>query len=149
MDFSKEISEFKKSGTYEYAFDEGGNFVFNESSEKFNQHYLSIPLINYKYDNLKIESFYDLEFRDFIPIPLEVTSSNLNSTEFNQLTEENQQLKNQLSVLTEIANLNQTQSDILATKQIILELRIQLGQGVSERDFSDVFPYLPIIKNEK
>lgn len=147
MDFSKQISEFQKTGIYEFNFDEGGNLVFNKSSLKFNEHFVAIPLVNYKYNNSKLESFYDLEFKDFIPTVSEVTSSNVIPTEVKQLTEENQNLKNQLSILTEIANSNQTQSDILATKQIILNLRIQLGQGTSERDFSDSFPYLPIIKN--
>jgi hypothetical protein len=147
MDFSQEISDFQKSGTYDYQFDEGGNLVFNSSSADFNQHFLSIPLANYKYENVKIQSFYDLGFKDFIPTTSVVTASAVISSEVTQLTTENQSLKDQLTALTVIADANQTQSDILATKQVILSLRTQLGQGISERDFSTVFPYQPITKN--
>lgn len=147
MDFSQEISDFQKSGTYDYQFDEGGNLVFNSSSADFNQHFLSIPLANYKYENVKINSFYDLGFKEFIPTTTEVTASTVVSPEVTQLQAENQQLQDKLTALTVIADANQTESDILATKQVILSLRIQLGQGTSERDFSTVFPYQPITKN--
>lgn len=147
MDFSLEISEFQKSGTYVYEFDEGGNLVFNSSSLDFHQHFVSLPLANYKYDNVKIGSFYDLEFKEFIPTLTEITASIVNSPEIEQLTTENTQLKDRLTALTVIADANQTPAEKLATKQVILDLRIQLGQGVSERDFSTEFPYLPITKN--
>ncbi len=146
MDFSKEISDFQKNGTYVYEFDEGGNLVFDSSSLDFNQHYISLPLVNYKYDFVKVESFYDLTFKEFFPTKTEVVVSTTISPEIEQLTTENQQLKDQLAALTALADSNQTQADILATKQVILNLRIQLGQGTSEIDFSDVFPYLPLTK---
>jgi hypothetical protein len=147
--FSKEISDFKKNGTYDYKFDEGGNLTFNKTSLEFNQHYLSIPLINYGYDNTKISSFYDLSFKEFVPTTTVVETTTTVSEEMAQLTEENQSLKDKLSDLTQTANANMTESERLAIKQVILGLRIQLKQGSAERDFSIDFPYLPLTKTTR
>lgn len=147
MDFSKEISDFQKNGTYVYQFDEGGNLVFNTSSADFNQHYVSVPIANYRYDNTKIKSFYDLGFKEFVPTTTEVTVETVVSQDVVDLKAENQSLQDKLTALTVLADANQTQAQILATKQVIVGLRIQLGQGASERDFSTEFPYLPNTKN--
>lgn len=144
-DFSKEIDNFQKYGTYEYKFDEGGNLVFKKDPSYFSEQYLSIPLVDYIYNNLKVSSFYNLEFSEFVPtvIPSEVETKN---QELVNLETENEGLKEQLSLLTEKVDENITESERLAIKQIILELRIALKQGVAERDFSSTFPYLPITK---
>jgi len=148
--FSKEINDFQRNGTYNYNFDEGGNLIFNTSSLQFEQNYISIPLINCNYDNTKILSFYNLDFKEFIPtvsITSQVTQSV--SPEITQLTQENQDLKDKLLVLTETSDANITDSERLAIKQIILDLRISLKQGIAERDFSTTFPYLPLTKNTR
>jgi len=147
MDFSKEISDFQKNGTYVYRFDEGWNLVFNTSSADFNQHYVSIPLENYKYDNTKIKSFYDLSFKEFVPTTTETTVETVVSQDVANLQAENEALQGKLTALTVLADANQTPSQILATKQVIIGLRIQLNQGSSEIDFSTEFPYLPNTKN--
>lgn len=144
-DFSKEIDTFQKYGTYDYKFDEGGNLVFKKNPSNFTEQYLSIPLINYVYDNQKISSFYNTEFSEFIPtiVESEIISKN---QEPSNLETENKELKERLSLLTERVDENITESERLAVKQIILELRIALKQGIAERDFSTTFPYLPITK---
>lgn len=144
-DFSKEIDTFQKYGTYEYKFDEGGNLVFKKNPSDFTEQYLSVFLVDFGYDNQKITSFYNTTFSEFIPtvdqqqviteIPV---SSNLET--------ENKELKEQLSLLIEKVDGNITESERLAIKQVILELRIALKQGIAERDFSTTFPYLPITK---
>ena len=147
--FSKEIQNFQRYGTYDYKFDEGGNLVFNVTSSNFNQHFLSIPLANYIHDDVKIGSFYSTNFKEFLPTSTTVLTETTTSTEVSDLQNQNQQMQEKLTSLTAIADSNSTQSDILATKQIILSLREQLGQGTSEFDFSDTFPYLPVTKNKR
>lgn len=141
--FSKQISEFQKTGTYNYEFDEGGNLTFNKNSSNFSQHYISLPIISVIYDNVKIKSFYDIEFKEFVPVisitPTVASQENLN------LIEENQLLKDKLEALTQISDANITDSERLNIKQVIIGLRIQLKQGVAERDFSEEFPYLPLV----
>lgn len=148
-DFSQEISDFQKNGTYNYEFDEGGNLIFNKFSSDFNQHYISIPLVNFGYDKSKITSFYDLEFKEFVPTTIETKPIAIISPEITQLTQENLELKDKLTELTASSDTNITDSERLAMKQIIIGLRINLKEGVADRDFSDVFPYLPIKKNKK
>lgn len=144
-DFSKEIDTFQKYGTYNYKFDEGGNLVFKKNPSDFTEQYLSIPLIDYVYDNQKISSFYNTEFSEFFPTTVQpiVVSENQESS---NLETENKELKERLSFLTEMVDENITESERLAIKQVILELRIALKQGIAERDFSISFPYLPITK---
>jgi len=146
--FSKEIDIFEKYGTYDYKFDVGGNLVFKKNSIYFNEHYISIPLIDYIYDDTKINSFYDTEFSEFIPETNSTEIFSENQVFSNQNLEiENRELKNRLDLLTEKVDENITESERLAIKQVIIELRIALKQGVSERDFSTIFPYLPITKS--
>jgi hypothetical protein len=144
--FSNEIINFERYGTYEYNSDEGGNFLFKNPPEKFNEQYISLPLINYNYIKFKIDSFYDIEFKEFISNTQKVVSSETTTEDISQLKIENEELQNKLQILIEKSDENITESERLAVKQVILDLRISLKQGVAERDFSDIFPYLPLIK---
>ena len=144
--FSRQISEFQKNGMYVYEFDEGNNLTVDNSSKKFNEHYVSVPLINYSYDNGKIQSFYDLTFTEFISSITASAVSSQVSTQIEQLTQENQDLRDRLNTVIEDSTTNSTESERLAAKQTILDLRMSLKQGVAARDFSEAFPYLPITK---
>jgi hypothetical protein len=144
--FSKEISDFQKNGTYNYIFDEGGNLIFNRSSSNFNQTFLSIPLANVGYDDVKIKSFYTLEFTEFIPSTKVKATIQVDSEEVTTLETENQELKDKLQQLSALSDANITEAERLSIKQVILDLRIQLSQGLAERDFSNEFPYLPLTK---
>ena len=153
-DFSLEISNFERNGFYTYKFDEVSNSIFNSGSMDFSQVYLSFPIANFSYNNNKISSFYDLEFREFIPASstpsTPSTPSTINVDDIQQqldvVQQENVQLKSQLDSLIETNSSNTSASEKLATKQVILELRKAIGQGRVESDFSDTFPYTPIKK---
>lgn len=147
--FEEEIQNFQRYGIYEYKFDEGGNLVFRNPSSDFNEKYLSIPLVDVVYNERKINSFYEQEFKEFIPTITETTTETVSETavsnEVSQLQVQNQDLQNKLATLIVKADENVTESERLAVKQIILDLRIALKQGNYERDFSTTFPYLPLI----
>lgn len=149
QDFSQQIHDFQKNGIYVYQFDEGYNLTFNNSSNDFHQHYVAIPLTNYAYDNAKINSFYELEFKEFVPTTTIVEVAPTISAEVVQLTQENEELKTKLNELVDTSNTNMSEAERLAMKQVIIDLRIQLKQGVAERDFSTTFPYLPLTKNKQ
>ena len=147
--FSQEIQDFQRYGTYQYEFDAAGTLTFNSSSNKFSQVYLSFNLQNTKYNNDKIQSFYTNKFNEFIPTEESNTSipeQNNNNTEFSVLEEENVLLKQKLDLLTGQLDNSTVISDNLAIKQVILELRKLLGQGRVDSDFSLDFPYSPIRK---
>jgi hypothetical protein len=150
-DFSEDIQNFQRYGTYVYKFDDVGNLTFNSSSADFSQVYLSFNLQNIVYNINKVESFYNPTFTEFTPI--QVTSSVVNITEIqnksNDLEAENVTLKTQLDTLTSQIDEAGAASNIEATKQVILELRKSLGQGRVDTDFSEDFPYAPILKEQR
>lgn len=147
-DFSQDIQNFKNYGTYDYDFDNSGNLTFNNSSSDFNQIYLSLPLLNVNYNNSKISSFYNVQFQEFFTQSLsnEITSSNTTSLEqqLSSSANQNTMLQTQLNALVEQMSISSGSASALAVKQVILELRIALGQGSVDSDFSPTFPYTPI-----
>jgi hypothetical protein len=150
-DFSTNIHQFQKDGTYEYKFDSVGNLYFNSSSTDFSQVYLSLPLNNIVYNNAKIETFYDPEFSEFVP---NTGSSDITSSiealtqQLSIIQQENVGLQSQLdNVVAQNAATSATNGpNQLSIQQVILELRKALGQGRVDSDFSTTFPYTPITK---
>jgi len=143
--FNVDIENYKRYGTYNYNFDGVGNLTFNNASSNFNQNYIAFPLNNIIYNKSKIESIYDVNFNEFI-VQSQITSSV--STEeliykINMVENENQSLRNELN---NIINSSDLDINSLAIKQVIIELRISLGEGKIESDFSNTFPYTAIRK---
>ena len=60
---------------------------------------------------------------------------------YDYVVTENQALKDSLSQLINVVESKQSIAEIIAQKDLILNLRIQLGQGTSVNDFSVTFPY--------
>jgi hypothetical protein len=148
-DFSADIKNFQRYGTYNYTFDNVGNSVFNSSSANFNQVYLAFPLQNVVYDNVKIKSMYIVDFQEFIPqtASLSPTASIEDlQQQLDVIQQENTTLKGQLDTVVAQTQDSGSAADIMATKQVILELRKSLGQGRVDSDFSTDFPYTPIVK---
>ena len=147
-DFSPNILEFQQNGTYEYKFDAVGNLYFNSSSADFSQVYLALPLTNVVYDNAKIKKFYDPNFLEFSPDTGSVESTASLDTLTQQLgiiQQENSTLKVQLDNLIAESGNTSNASDSQVVKQVILELRKAVGQGRIDANFSDTFPYAPLM----
>lgn len=143
-DFSEQVNDFVFHGTYGYKFDEIGNVILNPSSSVFQEHYELFYLTNATYDENKINMFYDTEFTEFQkPVSSSVSSSVETQRELDSVKQENESLRSQLDTIIGQSEQNSTAADNQATKDIILELRILLGQGKVETDFESDFPYLP------
>ena len=143
-DFSRDISNFQKYGTYTYSFDGTGNMTFNISSSNFNQVYVAFPLVNVIYNQTKVKVLYDPTFVEFVPPVAETTSSIDLQSDLADAQVQNTELQSQLSDV--IASMSITSSNQQAVQQVILELRKSLGQGRVDSDFSSDFPYTPITK---
>lgn len=146
-DFSVQINNFQNYGTYNYLFDEAGNEILNPSSSVFQQHFIAFPTVNMDYDHDKIQSFYDPTLTEFTPPQATGSQSTLPQDiidQINDITQKNQVLANQLDDLIAKSELTSAEADSQLVKDIILTLRIQLGQGASSSDFFNEFPYLPI-----
>jgi hypothetical protein len=144
--FISEKNEFKTQGTINNNIDESGNVILNVNPVYFNQQYIGAKLENVIYDSKKIESLYDVAITEFsIPTPtIPTDTAGINSDAIEHLTMENVSLRDQLSAIIQTANKNSNESDILAAKDIIINLRIAAGQGSVASDFSDTFPYLKL-----
>ena len=149
-DFSLDIRNFQRYGTYTYTFDNVGNSIFDSSSVNFNQVYMAFPLQNVVYDNSKIKTMYVVDFQEFIPqTSTPITSSVLIADlqqQIDVIQQENDTLKTQLDGVISQSDSSSSAADKLAVKQVILQLRKAVGQGRVDSDFSDTFPYTPIIK---
>lgn len=146
-EFIKQINDFQSYGTYNYKFDEVGNQILNPSSSVFQQNYIALPTVNYVYDESKIVSFYNTTFQEFQPT--QNTSSTVNLPQeiidqVNQLTQQNMVLQDQLDSMIADSEFVSTSADRQVIKDIIISLRIQLGQGTTTADFNTEIPYLPI-----
>ena len=146
-DFAQDIQTFQRYGTYSYEFDNVGNLTFNSSSQDFSQVYLSFPLYNISYNNRKIDTFYTTTFEEFVVQPtVEITSSvDTLTQQLNTLQVENTTLKQHLDGLISQSETNSSISGDVAIKQVIIGLRIALGQGKMASSFSSTFPYAPLI----
>lgn len=146
-DFSQQIASFTDYGIYQYQFDNVGNVILNPSSSTFQQVYFSLPFGNFTYNNSKILSFYNPTFTEFIPITPTSSSAALFPQEaidqINDITNQNQQLQNQLTSFIAASQVDTGSADVQSVKNTIINLRISLGQGITESDFQDVYPYLP------
>lgn len=146
-DFAQQIASFQSNGAYNYHFDSAGNEILNPSSSVFQENYLAFPTVYYVYDESKIVSFYDTKFTEFIPVVESGSTPPLPQDiidQINEITQNNQILQNQLDAMISESEIDSTAANAQAVKDIIINLRIQIGQGANESDFRDNFPYLPI-----
>lgn len=129
-------NDFINTGEYSNKFDEFGNLILLENSDV----YLSVPFSNEVFDIKSLSDIYNFEFEEFKDIK-QVSDSKISSFE----SERDQLLKRIADLTTQLSQSDSSQKDSLlaANKNIIIELRIQAGQGNSPLDFNSAFPYLP------
>ena len=100
MQFSSQINKFQTLGTYDYKFDEAENVIANSASAEFSYNYLSLPLMNSVYDNTSIESYYDVNFTEFVPVKAEPVIGETATIDSNvSLIEENSLLRDKINEL--------------------------------------------------
>jgi len=145
MEFSSQIDQFQTAGAYDYKFDEVGNVIANSSSAIFQYNYLCLPLMDVVYDPKSIESYYNVEFEEFLPAEETIdeteTQPSIFTEELENVKAENEELKTKLDDLVLASEESSTEAERQATKDVIIELRKALKQGVEDKDFSEEFPY--------
>lgn len=148
VDFTQQISNFTRYGTYNYTFDSVGNVILNPSSSQFTQVYFSLPMRTPLYNEAKILAFNDPTFTEFVPQSTASVSSSVFSQDaidqINSITAENLSLQSQLDAIMAASTQNSASAYQQSIRDTILTLRMQLGQGRSASDFSTEYPYMPI-----
>lgn len=137
--FDKEIKQFLIDGTFNNNLDDVGNINLSIDPIDVDQRYIEFELKNYLYNNDQIRMLYDVEIKEFT-IPTNIIVDNSYNT--SQLSQENEDLRNQLNAVLSADNQNSASAIVDASKDVIVKLRIKLNEGKTPDDFSDDFPYL-------
>lgn len=146
MNIQSQINEFLLTGEFENNIDEYNNINLYENSSKLNEISITFPLENYLYDEQKIKSLYDVNLTQFVITKNDTASvSDQIDVEKEKLLEEKNKLQLQLNGLITQMDSNSDKSLLQASRDLIIELRIKLGEGQSDEEFSQDFPYAKIV----
>jgi hypothetical protein len=140
-DLQSYTQAFLLNGKFSNNLDNFGNINLNVSASSANQIFIAYDLRDNNYDTGSIVNLYDTSITNNTQqvTTTQVTQDLVNS--YNQLVTDNESLKIQLDTASKAADQNPSQAEIQAQKDIIIQLRIQLGQGTQASDFSSEFPY--------
>jgi hypothetical protein len=147
------INNFLLTGNFNNNIDDMGNVLLDLSivsssisSSASGSIFIAFDLQENNYDNQKITNLYDVNINT-----TNVSNNNevivVNDqlqTSYNNVVAENQALKDSLADLINVVEANPAQAEVMAAKDTIINLRIQLGQGKTPSDFSSDFPYAPL-----
>jgi hypothetical protein len=142
-DLQTYINTFLVTRQFDNNLDDMGNVNLNSSGSSANQIFIAFDLTNNNYDTTKIENLYDVNIttvntqnnNEIVAINQEMQTS------YNNAIAENQALRDSLADLVNVVEANPSQAESMAQKDLIINLRIQLGQGKTAADFSSDFPY--------
>lgn len=146
-DLETYTNTFLVTGQFTNNLDDSGNINLNVSASSAGEIFIAFDLNNYNYDNEKISKLYDVSIvtnnvenrNEIIMVNQDLQNS------YNTAVAENQVLKDNLANLINIVEANPAQAEATAQKDLIIKLRIQLGQGKTDADFNTEYPYDPII----
>lgn len=132
-------NEFKRTGNYVNTFDEFGNIVIIDNTEK----YFAVTFSPETYTAESVNNIYDITIKEFKDSLRPV------NPQVNVLQSEKQQLETIINSLNQqLASVNvndsEKQSLIDASKNVIIQLRIKAGEGKNVSDFNTSFPYLAL-----
>lgn len=134
-------SNFVSTGEYNNQFDEFGNLIIIEGSEK----YLAVVLTDEVYDNNSVSNVFNVDIEEFKDVTPAADPKVI------ALESEKAILQKKVSSLTsQLAKSNPSEKDAIvnANKDIIISLRIKAGEGHVPSDFNTSFPYLPLYSTE-
>lgn len=145
---NKDLQKFKDSGEFSNNLDEFGNFklIFDQNkTDDGKYYYTKLDLKTIEYNESKISDTNNINFTELEELE---TQQNQDLDEilkkYNQSLEENRILNETVNVLVEKYENSSDKQVIEAMRRQIIDLRIQLGQGNVQTDFSINFPYLPL-----
>jgi hypothetical protein len=146
--FIPEINQFLLTGEFTNNLDNFGNINIFSVPNNINEEYVSFRLLNNLYDNKKIKELYDVSMEEIAtPTVSELIETESNKDTISRLNIEVAALNDQLNAVINSSKIKTTDDDVAAAKNLIIQLRIQLGEGKVESDFSSQFPYLKNVDN--
>lgn len=154
-----ELNEFIEGRSSPEHIDPTGNQIIKTNSDSIENCLISLNQTRTEFSKDKIEQNYDTTFSEF----MDTQDKNENGTDQINMTDDiseietahqNQEsiMSNQLDELTKILETESqknikfqedAEQNYLATKNLIIDMRIKNGEGNSAEDFSDAFPFTP------
>jgi hypothetical protein len=139
--------------------DPTGNQIIKTNSDSIENCLLSLNQTRTEFSKDKIEQNYDTTFSEFV----DTQDKNENANDQINMTDDISEIEtahkkqesimsNQLDELTKILETESqknikfqedAEQNYLATKNLIIDMRIKNGEGNSTEDFSDAFPFTP------
>lgn len=142
--FGKEIQDFRNGVLdYTYSYNSVGNLFFDDLGSEFNRTLLRVPVKVMEYDVNKLKSVYSLDFEEFnVPASASIEPSE-RDVEIESLKQTISNLNSLIESSNNLSEINNLKSEVMANRDVIVELRISSGEGSSPSDFSTEFPYFP------
>lgn len=146
------INSFLITSSFSNNLDDMGNILLDLSAVSSSMPsmsgsiFIAFDLTENNYDNDKITNLYDVNINttnvsnnnEIVVINDQLQAS------YNNAIAENQALKDSLADLINVVEANPAQAEVMASRDTIINLRIQLGQGKTSADFNSTFPYAPL-----
>lgn len=145
---NSQIQEVILSGSIQSKYDEFGNLMISSNETELSASVISVKLYSPSFSSDQISKISDVSFTEFFNNS-ESTSTQESSQTNSQVLYENQleinnNLQSKIDELELKLNDPEIVSDQMKIKDTIIQLRIQNGEGSSESDFHDEFPYTSI-----
>ena len=146
----KDLQTFKDTGIFANNFDSFGNLqlVYNKQNTAIDgkYYYSNISLSTLVYNDDKVLDTNSVEFTELQTTEQQQTQDvSILLQKYNEQLAENRILNETVNALVEKYENNDDKQVIAAMKNEMINLRIKLGQGNVPSDFSDEFPFLPLI----
>jgi hypothetical protein len=145
----KQLQQFKDLGQFSNNIDSFGNFqlIYNQSKvDDGKYYYTDLTLKTIEYNPDKILDTNSTSFNELQTVEQENAQDMATLLQqYNESIAENRILNETVNSLVEKYENNDDKQVISAMKTEIINLRIRLGQGSVPSDFSDDFPFLPLI----
>lgn len=146
----KDLQTFKDTGIFANNFDSFGNLqlVYNKQNPAVDgkYYYSNISLSTLVYNDDKVLDTNSVEFTELQTTEQQQTQDvSILLQKYNEQLAENRILNETVNALVEKYENNDDKQVIAAMKNEMINLRIKLGQGNVPSDFSDEFPFLPLI----
>lgn len=150
---NEDVNNLIKTGNISSSFDDFSVLAIDKDEAEIDSSVITFPMTVDDYDNTLVAENFTVEFEEFVVaeptgsieqvdgVTDEDTTDEDNISNIEKVAELEQQVAN---LSTELDEAGGDQALIGASKDQIIKLRIDLGQGSTEDDFNETFPYLPL-----
>jgi hypothetical protein len=133
---TEEVENLMKSGSVSSSFNADGSLLLDYLEGSVSSSLIAFPLSSIVFSNDQIVKKFEVNFIEFADV-IQVTSESVTQSF------EAETVEKSVAESADTSSVVDTGATV-ASKDVILELRQQLGQGTSDSDFDSEFPYLPL-----